>query len=199
MKKYYLLVFINLYCSYYFSQVSQTRGGILAQEYSKELTEYKVKSFLVNEIFQLKEYDVISLEVNSITASKSGELTSVVYKSKYQDKKGLVFGFYGSYVNEFNLPYTGYSFKNMDFEKAKQFFDSVDVVLKDYDIFFNPTSDAIIPLDLNVIFKFDDMTFIFYKGSLNLNLIRVIWEDYDSEWSLTNLKTTQKRFNQFFN
>jgi hypothetical protein len=199
MKKYCLLLFINLCCLNYFSQVSQTRGGILAQEYSKELTEYKVKSFIVNDVFQLKEYDVIALEVNSITASKSGELTSVVYKSKYQDKKGLILGFYGSYVNEFNLSYIGYSFKNMDFEKAKEFFDGIDVVLKDNDIFFNPASEAIISPDLNIVFKFDDITLIFYKGSLNVNLIRVIWKDYDSEWSLTNLKTTQKRFNKFFN
>jgi hypothetical protein len=87
----------------------------------------------------------------------------------------------------------------MDFEKAKEFFDGIDVILKDNDIFFNPASEAIISPDLNIVFKFDDITLIFYKGSLNTNLIRVIWKDYDSEWSLTNLKTTQKRFNKFFN
>jgi hypothetical protein len=199
MKKYYILILFDLLYNLSYNQINQSKGGLLSQEFSKELTEYKVKNFIVNEIYQLTENQSINLEVNSITASRSGELTSVVYKCKELEKNGLIFAFYGSFINEFNLSYTGYSFKNFDKEKAKQLFENVENVINKNDSFFNPTPETILSPDLNIVFKFDDLTFIFYKGNLGANLIRVIWKNYDSEWNLSNLKTTQKRFNKFFN
>jgi hypothetical protein len=197
-KKYYAFLFLNFCYVFSHGQVKQNQAGILAQEYSKELTEYRVKSFITNELIQLKENEVINLEVNSITASKSGEITTVVYKCKELENKGLIFAFYGSFVNEFSLQYTGYHFKNLDKEKAKQLFDKIDNLIIINDDFFNPGAETIISPDLNIVFKFDDMTFIFFKGNLGANLLRVIWKNFDSEWNLNNLKTTQKRFNKFF-
>ena len=199
MKKCCMIIIFNIFCKFCFSQINQIQGGIFAQEYSKELTEYRVKTFIVNEIYKLEENQAINLEVNSITASRSGEITSVVYKCKEQEKKGLIFAFYGSYVNEFNLYYTGYAFKNLDKDKAKQLFENIETVINNNDIFFNPPPETITSPDLNIVFKFEDMTFIFYKGNLGTNQIRVIWKNFDSEWNMSNLKTTQKRFNKYFN
>ena len=53
-------------------------------------------------------------------------------------------------------------------------------------------------LSKNAVYKWDDVSFLFYKNDIGSNLIRVFWNDFDSEWNQSNLKTTKKRFEKFY-
>lgn len=192
----YFFVFSFSLNSDILGQINLNQGGIFSQTYSKEITEYKVKTFIVNEILQIPENKVIELEVDAITASKSGELTTVVYRCKELNKSGLILVFWSEYLNSFNLKYKGYAFKNLEFQQANTLLENLDNVLEEKKsiIAFDNNENLV----KNGIYKFDDVTFIFYKGDLSANLIRVIWHDFDSEWNQSNLKTMKRRFNKFF-
>ena len=174
----------------------QASDGILSQAYSKEITEYKVKEFIIREILQIPDKKTIEVEINALTASKSGELTTVIYDCKELNKRGLVFGFWNAYTNQFNVVYKGYAFKNFDFEKAKELLDNIETVLEEKKAILSWDNNE--DLAKNALYKFDDIIFIFYKGEMGSNLIRVLWNGFDSEWNQANLKTMKKRFYRFF-
>jgi hypothetical protein len=99
MKNIILSFLILSYCTCNYGQINTTKGGILSQEYSKEITEYKIKEFIVREVLQVPDKQVIDVEINSLTASKSGELTIVIYNCNALKQRGLVFGFWSEYSN----------------------------------------------------------------------------------------------------
>ena len=86
-------------------QINQYESGLDAQLYSKEITEYRVKEFIIKEILNLPEKQTIEIQISSITASKSGELTTVIYECKSLNKRGLIFGFWNERINEYNTTY----------------------------------------------------------------------------------------------
>lgn len=102
-----------------FGQVKQSQSILLSQEWSKEITEYRVKEYIVSEILQIKEGQPAEVYINALTASFSGELTAVIYDSKSLGKRGLIFCFWNDYFNEFDTRYQGYGFKVLEFEEAK--------------------------------------------------------------------------------
>ncbi len=177
-------------------QVNSTQGGLLSQAYSKEITQYRIKEFIVREILQIPDRQVIEVEISALTASRSGELTTIIYECKELKKRGLVFGFWNEYTNEFSFAYKGYAFKNFDYDLAKELIDNLESVLEE--------KKAILSLDnnedlaKNALYKFDDVIFLFYKSELGSNLIRVLWNGFDSEWNQSNLKTMKRRFYKFF-
>jgi hypothetical protein len=176
----------------------QQSGGLFAQEYSKELTEFMAKEFIINEVLNVPNKEVIDFEIYSLTAAKSGELTTVIYNCKALNKRGLVLVFWNSYINEFNLKYKGYAFRNFDFEDAKQFLESIEIVMEQKKNLINYDNEN---LSKNAIFKWDDIVFVFYKGDLvtsTSNLIRVFWKGLDSGWNQANLNTAKRRFEKFF-
>ncbi len=108
----------------------------------------------------------------------------------------MIFGFWNPYVNEFNLRYKGYAFKHFEFETANELIANLDQVLEE--------KKSIIRLDdnqglsKNAVYVFDDITFIFYKNELGSNLVRVLWNDFDSEWNQANVKAMSRRMRRFF-
>lgn len=196
MKNIVLVIWFLTITKFVQCQVNMMQGGILSQSYSKEITQYRVKEFIIREILQVPERKVIEVEINALTASKSGELTTVIYECKELKKRGLVFSFWNEHVNQYNLNYKGYAFRNFDFESAKILMDSLESVLdqKKAILAYDNNED----LAKNAIFKYEDLIFIFYKDETGSNLIRVIWNDFDSEWNQSNLKTMRRRFYKFF-
>lgn len=194
--KYYLLFSILILESVIsFGQVKPTEGGLLSQIYSKEITEYRSKEYIVNEILVAPNKEVIDLEINAITASKSGELTTVIYNCESQKKRGLLFVFWNERINEFNLRYKGYAFRHFEYAIAKDLLDNLDAVLEQKKAILSFENEN---LSKNAVYKWDDVNFLFYKSELGSNLIRIFWNSFDSEWNQANLKTTKRRFDKFF-
>ena len=179
-----------------FGQVTRAEEGIMSQAYSKDIAEYMVKEYVIKEILMVPDKQTIEVEINALTASKSGELTTVVYDCKELKKRGLIFGFWNSNTNEFNVHYKGYAFRNFEFNKAKELLDNLDLVLEEKKAILSRDNNE--NLAKNAVYKFDDVIFLFYIDELGSSLIRVMWNGYDSEWNQKNLKTMKKRFYKFF-
>lgn len=178
-----------------YSQINPFEGGILSQAYSKELTEYRSKEFIIREILEVPDRSIIDLEIDALTASASGEITTIIYNCKSSNVKGLLFVFWSDRVNEFSLRYKGYSFKNLDYRVAKDLLDNLDSVLEEKKAIMSYENEN---LSKNAVYKWDDLYFLFYKGSSGSNLIRVFWNEYDAGWNQANLKTLKRRFDKYF-
>lgn len=148
------------------------------------------KEYIVQEILNIPDKKLIAVDIAALTAAKSGELTTVVYECKELGKRGLIFVFWSDRINEMNIKYRGYAFSNFEFENAKQLLTDLEKALEE--------KDAILKQDKDAVFKFGNTHFLFSKDEMNISLIRVMWNGFDSEWNQTNLKTLKKRFDKFF-
>jgi hypothetical protein len=186
----YLLSFFLVIPSLSFSQAvksDQMSNKIIPRRYNKEVSEYKAKEFIIDKVLNIPNGELIPVKVDALTASKSGELSTLVYDCKEMGKKGIVFSFWQREINEYNTRYNGYAFKNIDYEEAKDLFVTLDRLIKE--------KKDIVKLgpEWNAAFRWDDLLILFYKEGAS-NKIRVFWNGFDAEWNQANLKTTIRRF-----
>lgn len=190
------VLFILFFCSNCFYTNAQTRQGeVLSQEYCKQITEYYCKQYIVDEVLQVPDRKSVGIYIHPITAAKSGELTTVLYQCDSLHKKGLVFAFWNDYSTGIILPFKGYGFYNLDFEQAKELLNSLESLVDQENKILDDTPG-------NLVYKSDDLTFLFYNRIGDFGSckgIRVWWKTFDSDWTVTNLQTTIKRFRKFFN
>jgi hypothetical protein len=66
--------------------IAQTNQGLLSQEESKLITEYKCKDFIINKVIAVPDKKSTEVYIDAITSSKSGELTTVIYFCESLDK-----------------------------------------------------------------------------------------------------------------
>ena len=182
MKKYILIILTQVV----FSQVSQN-DFIFAKEFSKEISLYKSKKFVIDSIFGVTK-SVVNFEIDALAATSSGELTSLVYNCDTLNKKGLLLGFYGNYLNESGVLYQGFGFKNLSVEKALQLLNKIDQVKSNYNRYLSIEENS-----NNVYFYFEDITFLIYKTNLETK-IRVFWKTFDAEWQEVAFNRTKVRF-----
>jgi hypothetical protein len=169
-----------------FAQVQVSPNFILAQEFSKEISLYKAKSFLLKEVLNPSQNDV-QFEIDPLAASSSGELTSLVYRCESQNLEGLILGFYGNFWNESGVVYKGYAFLNFPKAKALELLQKISETIERQSSFLSSDYD-----NNNIFFKYDDLYFLITK---NMELsIRVFWNDFDAEWTATAFNRTKKRF-----
>jgi hypothetical protein len=190
MKKVILSLFLSFLGINLNAQVSQV-NGIMAKEFSKELSLFKAKSFVINAILGSSD-TVVEFEIDALAASSTGELTSLVYKCPEKNLEGLIFGFYGDYFSEAGIPYQGYAFKNFTKSEALKLFIKVSKAIDEHDKFLSNDVN-----NHNVYFTFEDLTFLITKVSGSYS-IRVFWQDFDAEWTSTAFNRTKKRFEKTF-
>ena len=175
-----------------FNLVAQnTTEGIAGQDYSKGFTEFVIKEYLITELLNIEEDNLIGIEIDAITASKYGELTTVVYNCEQLNKKGLVFVFWSDTWNEYNTHFKGYAFRNIEYNKAITLFNKLDSVIA------NKKQILKKGYTWNAIYRWEDIYFVFYNEGM-ANKIRVFWKGFDSDWNQSNLKTTGRRFVKSF-
>lgn len=183
MKKYLLILLSQAV----FSQVAQTQNNIIyAKEFSKEISLYKAKSFVINDLLAGSE-KIVKFEIDPLAATASGELTSLVYKCEELKKEGLILGFYGDYWNTTGVVYQGYGFKNLPKEKALELLQKIEDAKTNFNKYLSDDSDS-----NNIYFTYDDLTFLIYQSSETR--IRVFWKTFDAEWQDVAFKRTKRRF-----
>ncbi len=175
-----------------FAQVSVYKGGFFAKEFSKEIALYKAKQFIMFQVIGVTN-DLIKTEVYPLAATKSGELTSLVYKCESKNMNGLVLGFYGTRWNEAGVIYTGFEFKDIPKAKAIVFLNELDKRIDDNYKYLSKDKD-----NNNFFYKYDDLTFLVYAEGLTYR-IRVFYNDFDSEWDYESFRKTKKRFENKMN
>ena len=159
---------------------------MVSQTYSKEIALFQAKSFLITNQFVLSS-EIVKFEAMSLAADIAGELTTLAYKCESQQKEGLILGFYGTYWNDAGVVYQGYGFKNFDKEHAVEF---LDVIQKAVDGNSNYLQHD---WDNNFCFKYDDVSILVSYSSLGYE-IRLMWNDFDSDWSKIAFDRTKRMF-----
>lgn len=162
-----------------------------AKEFSKDISLYKAKSYVINELFGASD-KVIKFEIDPLAASSSGELTSLVYNCEELNKEGLLLGFYGDYWNDSGVVYQGYGFKNLTKEKALELLQKIEDAKSKFNNYLAKDTD-----NNNIYFSFDDLTILIYKTSETK--IRIFWNTFDAEWQDIAFRRTKKRFEKKIN
>ena len=180
-----LLIIVN---NLIFSQVKINSNNIwTAKEFSKEISLFKSKQFLFKNVLGSTE-QIVPFEVIPLAAASSGELTTLLYKCDTKQKEGLILGFYGDYWNEAGVLYQGYSFKNLEKEKAMEFLNKIVASIEENKKFLNESGD-----NNNIFFKYDDMDVLIWTNAGTYS-IRIFWQGFDSTWEKTAFERSKRRF-----
>jgi hypothetical protein len=171
-----------------YSQIKVNSNNIwAAKEFSKEISLFKSKEFLFKNVLESTE-KVTQFEVIPLAAASSGELTTLLYKCEAKQKEGLILGFYGDYWNEAGVLYQGYSFKNLEKEKAIEFLNKIVTSIEENKKFLNDNSD-----NNNIFFKYEDMDVLIWTNAGTYS-IRIFWLGFDSTWEKTAFERSKRRF-----
>jgi hypothetical protein len=188
MKIKHLTLLFLLSVTYTFSQVRVNSNNIwTAKEFSKEISLFKSKEFLFKNVLESSE-KVTPFEVIPLAAASSGELTTLLYKCEAKQKEGLILGFYGDYWNEAGVLYQGYSFKNLEKDKAMEFLNKIVTSIEENKRFLNDNGD-----NNNIFFKYDDMDVLIWTNA-GTYTIRIFWQGFDSTWEKTAFERSKRRF-----
>ena len=180
-----LLIVIN---NLIYSQVKVNSNNIwTAKEFSKEISLFKSKEFLFKNVLGSTN-EVVPFEVIPLAAASSGELTTLLYKCDTKQKEGLILGFYGDYWNDAGVLYQGYSFKNLEKEKAMEFLNKIVTSIEENKKFLNESGD-----NNNIFFKYDDMDVLIWTNGGTYS-IRIFWQGFDSTWEKTAFERSKRRF-----
>ena len=169
--------------------LGQIPGGsiMFGKEYSKEISLYKAKIFVIREVLGSSSTPV-KFEIDPLASASSGELTSLVYQSSNQNKEGMVLGFYGTYWKESGVIFQGYAFKDLTKDKALDVMNTVEKNLSEAKKYLAEDYN-----NNNIYFQYDDITFLLYVGPMGSTKIRVFWNEFDAEWDLIAFKRTKRR------
>jgi len=171
-----------------FSQVKVNSNNVwTAKEFSKEISLFKSKEFLYKNVLGSTE-QIVPFEVIPLAAASSGELTTLLYKCETKNKEGIILGFYGDYWNEAGVLYQGYSFKNLEKDKAIEFLNKIVASIEENKKFLNENGD-----NNNIFFKYDDMDVLIWTN-LGTYSIRIFWQGFDSTWEKTAFERSKRRF-----
>lgn len=174
--------------SFCYSQVKVNSNNIwTAKEFSKEISLFKSKEFLFKNVLGTTE-QIVPFEVIPLAAASSGELTTLLYKCETKQKEGLILGFYGDYWNEAGVLYQGYSFKNLEKEKAIEFLNKIVTSIEENKKFLNENGD-----NNNICFKYDDLDVLIWTNMGSYS-IRIFWQGFDSTWEKTAFERSKRRF-----
>jgi hypothetical protein len=186
--KRYIFLFTLFLINISYSQVKLNSNNVwTAKEFSKEISLFKSKEFLFKNVLGLTN-QVVQFEVIPLAASSSGELTTLLYKCEAKQKEGLILGFYGDYWNEAGVLYQGYSFKNLEKDKAVEFLNKIVTYIEENKKFLNENGD-----NNNIFFKFDDMDILIWTNGGTYS-IRIFWQGFDSTWEKTAFERSKRRF-----
>lgn len=183
----FLLFVTNTVCS----QIA-LNSGMLTKEYSKEVSLYRAKAFIMHRILG-QTNDVIKFDVDPLVAANSGELTTLVYKCDSKSKVGLLLGFNGARWNEAGVTYQEYSFKDLPIKEAKEFCEKIEISLKVHSEYLQKDND-----NNNIYFNYNDVSMLMYNSGYGTKL-RVFWNGFDAEWDYSSFTKTVKRLKKEVN
>lgn len=180
------IVILLLLTNNAFAQVSANTGIVFAKEYSKEISLYRAKAFVMQQILG-ETNDAVKFDIDPLVASNSGELTTLVYKCDSKSKVGLILGFNSTKWNQAGVIYQEYSFKNMTVKEANEFCENIQIAIKVNSDYLESDHD-----NNNIYLNYGDIAVLIYKNSFGVKM-RIFWNGYDAEWELSSFSKTVKR------
>lgn len=180
-------IIIGLFLVFNYSN-AQTPGFWESKEFSKEVSLFKAKTFLIQDVLKTSG-NSLQFEAIPLAAASSGELTTLLYKCEPQNADGLILGFYGNYWDSSSgVNYQGYAFKNLSKDKAYNFLNKIESEIAENQKFLRGNND-----NNNIVFEFDDIKVMIWTTS-NSYTIRVYYKGFDSTWEKTSFERSKRRF-----
>ena len=173
------------FCSSLFAQVAPGDGFSYSKEFSKEILFARAKAFVIKDVFGSSE-GAIQFEIEPLSTTTAKEVCSIVYKSDGKAKEGLLLGFYGDYWTTGGVLTQGFAFKNLPKVKAIGLLSVINWTIDERKDYLSKDSD-----NNNVYFQYDDITVLIYNSTETK--IRIIWKNFDGEWSISAFKSAVKR------
>ncbi|MCX7551544.1 hypothetical protein [Xanthomarina sp. F2636L] len=160
----------------------------ITNEWKQENSLTRAKSFLLKNVLGTNN-NVLKFSLSPLEDSKSGELTTLIYKCEELNKSGMILSFWGDYWNEYGVIYKGYDFKNLEKEQAILFLNKIQSIIDENLEYLREDSN-----NNNISFEFDDMQIVItsYVGYK----IRVFWNGFDSTWDWKAFENTKEKFDE---
>ena len=112
----------------------------------------------------------------------------IMFNGEELKMEGIVFGFYGDYVNEHGLLLQGYAYKNLDKKQGLELLQKIEDVKAENADYLRENSD-----NHNIYIAYDDLTILIYRKDQAYKY-RVFWNNFDAEWGDFEFKRTKTKF-----
>lgn len=174
-----------------YSSIYYLSNDIEIKSAAKEISQFRAKEFIINNIIGETEGKEIKFETESLASDDTGGLVSIAYNCTEKGKKGLLLGFVGFNKNQVNVISKAYGFRDIPLEKAKDLLNRLDNIRKANEKYILKDSNV-----NNVYLEFEDIKFVIYYdvGSK----IRVLWNGFEIVWEDTAFGRSKRRLNRWF-
>lgn len=160
------------------------------KEMAKEITQFRSKEYIINEIIGPSNGKKIKFETESLASDNSAGLISVAFNCNEVDERGLLLAFFGE--NVFQGRYvTAYAFRYIPLVSAQNLLKELVNVKNEHKKYLMDENDV-----NNVFFEFEDIKFILYRDGGDQ--IRVLWNGFEVVWESTAFNRTQRRLDRWF-
>lgn len=160
------------------------------KEISKEISEYRTKEYIINNIIGTTNSDVITFEVEKLVSDNDAGLVTVAFNCKDINEQGLLLAFFGNNKDPVGNIRNAYAFKYITLSEARELLNRIDLVKIENKKYLSADDVN------NVYLEHDDIKFVFYKdGGINM---RVFWNGFELIWESSAFDKTRKRLDKWF-
>jgi hypothetical protein len=147
-------------------------SGYMAQSQSEAIALHRAKEFVMKEVIETNT-EGVEFYLEPLHAATSGELTTLKFKCKAQNKSGLILAFYGDFWLESGVHFKGYSFKYMPDSEALVFLNTLIECVARHESFvkeggYGNNNVALIIGDIGVHFSKPPDTAVRFRGHLKI-------------------------------
>jgi len=158
---------------------------------AKEISQFRSKEFIVNNIIgEAKDKD-IQFETESLASDDSAGLISVAFNCTEVGKKGLLLAFFGNNRDSLGNIGLAYGFKYIPLTEAQALLKRIDGLKEKHKKYLSSETDV-----NNVYIEYDDLKFIVYKDGGDK--VRVLWNGFEIIWERTAFDRTKRRLDRWF-
>jgi DNA polymerase III delta prime subunit len=161
------------------------------KEVAKEISQFRAKEFIINNIIGSTNGKEILFETESLASDDSGGLISVAFNCDIVEKKGLLLAFIGNNRNEQGVISKAYGFKEISLSDAQNLLNRIDEVRKSNEKYLTKDNNV-----NNVYIEFNDIKFVIYRD--NGSKIRVFWNGFEVVWEDTAFNRSKRRLEKWF-
>lgn len=175
-----------------YSYISYFPSDIEIKSAAKEISQFRAKEFIINNIIGDNKGKEIKFETESLASDDSGGLISVAFNCNEVSKKGLLLAFIGYNKNQNGEILRGYGFRDIPLNDAKELLSRIEAVRETNKKYLSNDTNV-----NNVYIEYQDIKFVIYKdfGSK----IRVFWNGFEVIWEDTAFNRSKRRLDKWFN
>jgi len=161
------------------------------KEIAKEISQFRSKEFIINNIIGNVSQRDVSFETESLASDDSAGLISVAFNCSEVNKKGLLLAFLGNNRDSNGSIGLAYGFKYIPLVDAQNLFKRIDALKEKHKKYLNAENDV-----NNIYIEHDDLKFILYRDGGDK--VRVLWNGFEVIWERTAFDRTKRRLDRWF-